>query len=833
MEFKKVRFILGFVALFFSVNLYSQAPAAYTSANILKGIQKLNTLGSVLYIAAHPDDENTRLITYLAQEKNYRTGYLSLTRGDGGQNLIGDEQGVDLGLIRTQELLAARRIDGAEQFFSSAYDFGFSKNPEETFEFWDKKKILEDMVFIIRKFQPDVIITRFPTTGEGGHGHHTASAILAVEAFDISGDPDAFPEQLKYVQPWKAKRLLWNTFNFGSNNTISEDQFKVEVGQYNPLLGKSYGEIAAESRSQHRSQGFGNARTRGGATEYFKVLAGSAPTKDLLDGVETSWSRLSSDGTFQSQIQAIAQAFQPENPALSVPALVALYNQVSKLEASNWKEIKLKEIQQVIGAASGLWLDAVTKQSHAVYGEKIPVTITMNNRLDVQAVAEQLTIGEKTIGFTEVLTMNKNFDNELNVQVEAVPHQTQPYWLASPMSAGYFEISNPELLMKPQNDAALSVLFQIAIEGTPFTFRIPVMYKFTDPVKGELYQPLQLLPAVQVKVSPDVLLFKKGTAVSRTVRIDVKANTAIPAGTLALHYSINGTSRQFAQINKALEKGATEVFTTTLSNTQLGQSEKAALKVFAVNKAGDVFNEDKVQINYDHIPEQHYLYKDSVKLVNIDVKTAGKKIGYFPGAGDKVVPALQEMGYDVTILSKEDITPAILKSFDAVIMGIRAYNVHGDFLAANYDILMEYIKVGGNLIVQYNTNSRVGPVGTKIGPYPFTISRSRVTNEKAPVNFLQKNHPVLHFPNVITPADFDGWVQERGIYFAEDLAPQYQPVFSMQDPGEPLHNGSLIVAKYGKGVFVYTGLVFFRELPAGVPGSYRLIANIIGLNQSK
>src|SRR6476661_1253142 len=268
---------------------FSQPPATWTSADMYLAIRKLNVLGSVLYIAAHPDDENTRLLAYFSKDKMYRTGYLSLTRGDGGQNLIGEEQGVELGLIRTQELLAARRIDGAEQFFSRAFDFGYSKSPEETFTKWDREKILSDVVWVIRKFQPDVMITRFPTTGEGGHGQHTASAILAVEAFRAAADPKRFPEQLKWVQPWQPRRLLWNTFNFGSANTTSPDQFTLDAGDYNPVLGKSHGEIAAESRSQHKSQGFGVPRGRGEAIEYFKTIGGDEPHSDLYEGVNTSW----------------------------------------------------------------------------------------------------------------------------------------------------------------------------------------------------------------------------------------------------------------------------------------------------------------------------------------------------------------------------------------------------------------------------------------------------------------------------------------------------------------------------------------------------------------
>src|SRR5215510_11431605 len=320
-----------------SINLFAQSPQTWTSADIYLAIRKLNVLGSVLYLAAHPDDENTRLIAYLSKDKLYRTGYLSLTRGDGGQNLIGDEQGIELGLIRTQELLAARRVDGGEQFFTRAFDSGYSKSPEETFTKWDKEKILSDVVWVIRKFQPDVIITRFPTTGEGGHGHHTASAILANEAFTAAADPNRFPEQLKWVKPWKAKRIMWNSFNFGGTNLTSNDQFKFDVGGYNPLLGKSYGEIAAISRSNHKSQGFGASASRGEAFDYFKTTGGPTPVNDLMDDVDLTWKKVEGGEAISKQIDKLATSFDLLHPENSVKGLVELHQAINKLPEGYWK----------------------------------------------------------------------------------------------------------------------------------------------------------------------------------------------------------------------------------------------------------------------------------------------------------------------------------------------------------------------------------------------------------------------------------------------------------------------------------------------------------------
>ena len=357
----------------------AQPPKSWTSAEMYQAIKKLNVLGSVLYIAAHPDDENTRLIAYLSKDKLYRTGYLSLTRGDGGQNLIGDEQGIELGLIRTQELLAARRIDGGEQFFTRAFDFGYSKSPEETFTKWDKEKILSDVVWVIRKFQPDIIINRFPVTGEGGHGHHTASGILANEAFTAAADPNRFPEQLKYVSVWQAKRVMWNTFNFGGTNTTREDQFKIDVGGYNPLLGKSYGEIAAESRSQHKSQGFGVPASRGEALEYFKATNGDMPVTDLMDGIDATWNKIPGGSKISAMIDSLTASFDFLHPEKSVKGLVLLYNVLINLPNGIWQLKKIEETKELIQQCSGLFIDATTSEQFAVKTDSIRIYFKNKN----------------------------------------------------------------------------------------------------------------------------------------------------------------------------------------------------------------------------------------------------------------------------------------------------------------------------------------------------------------------------------------------------------------------------------------------------------------------
>lgn len=806
---------------------YAQTPKSYTSSEILLQLKKLNVLGSVLYIAAHPDDENTRLLAYLANEKLYRTGYLSLTRGDGGQNLIGDEQGVDLGLIRTQELLAARRIDGAEQFFSRAFDFGFSKSPEEALRLWGHDKILSDVVWVIRKFRPDVIITRFPTTGEGGHGHHTASAILAAEAFDAAADPTKFPEQLKYVSVWQAKRLLWNTFNFGGTNTQRDDQFKLECGNYNPVLGKSYGEIAAASRSQHKSQGFGVPAQRGSVIEYFKTIKGTAPLNDLMDNVDVSWSRVN-EVVMTGNVKRVIEKFDVEHPERSVPALTKLYKNAEAVKDEYWRTQKLNTISELLQNCSGLFMDATTNTQYAVQGDSLKLNLVVNNRTGANIVSADVHLNDDYVIFDQ-LKKNVNSVKTYSMFIKPETKPTQPYWLQNQMDKGSFNVDEQQLIGKGESDP-MSVVFSMMIEGTEFKFTRPIRYKYTDPVKGELYQPVNVIPAFSVKVIPKLGINKK------FYDLEIKS------------FKDNNLFRNYI---KTLQTRTVIGYTndTVLRENQIiklfVKPQKALVSEFNVigvpqyiTNPDTVFQENGSsylrlhQIDYDHIPSITYTQPEIFTSINFDLKTEGNYVGYIPGAGDKIPESLIQMGYKVVSLKESDISAANLRQFDAIVTGVRAYNTN-EWMNNVYDELMKYVEEGGVLLVQYNTSNQIGPVKAKISPYPFTISRNRITDEEAKVNFLLPDHPALTYPNKITQKDFEGWIQERSIYHAENTDTAYRKILGMKDPGENEQNGSLIVANYGKGRFVYTGLVFFRELPAGVPGAYRLFANLIANNRGK
>ncbi|HEY1037841.1 MAG TPA: PIG-L family deacetylase [Bacteroidia bacterium] len=824
--------ILPIIFFFVTGFVMAQGPAQQNSAEILQSLKKLNTIGSVLYVAAHPDDENTRLLAYLANEKKFRTAYLSLTRGDGGQNLIGKEQGELLGLIRTNELLAARRTDVAEQFFTRANDFGYSKNPEETFGIWNKDSILADVVWTIRKFKPDVIICRFPTTGEGGHGHHTASAMLAEEAFTAAADPTKYPEQLKYVQVWKTKRLFWNTFNFGTTNTTSEDQLKIDVGVFNPLLGKYYGEIAADSRSMHKSQGFGSAKGRGTSVEYFKFLKGDSARKDLFEGIDPTWKRFKETEKIGKLIDACIVKFNPELPGNSVKDVAIIYQELQKLNSANtdviyWKQQKLKETESLLLACGGFWAEAYIADYIGIPGKTINISAQMVSKNGTTIKLNSISyLAEDSV---TALTLKQNelytFKHKMTLPKEL--KFSGPYWLNEEHSNGLYTVPDQMKRGIPDNQSQTKVVYAITIGGIDLKVERPLTYKYTDPVKGEIYRPFEILPPATVNIAEKVYVSSDDQ--SKTIQFVVKANTDNISGelleTLPADWDVDKADRTF----NLAKKGDEKIIELKISNKK---SNSIGTLTAMLSIDGERYDQGIQRIEYDHIPYQFILSDAKAKLVKMDLKKTGTNIAYIPGAGDDVQACLKQIGYNVTELTDELLSNSDLSKYDAIVTGVRAHNTN-ERLQVHYNKLMEYVKNGGNLVVQYNTNSRVGPVVAKIGPYPFTVSRNRVTDEKAEVTFVNESQPVLNTPNKISKSDFDGWIQERGIYFASELDKNYETVFTMNDPGEKALDGSLITAKYGKGNFVYTGLVFFRELPAGVPGAYRLFVNLLSLPKNK
>jgi LmbE family N-acetylglucosaminyl deacetylase len=807
--------------------VYGQTPATYSSADIYQQLKKLNVLGSVLYIAAHPDDENNGLLPYFAKEKLYRTGYLSLTRGDGGQNLIGSEQGIELGMIRTQELLAARRIDGAEQFFSRAYEFGFSKSSEEALKFWGRDKILSDVVWVIRQYQPDVIIKRFPPDKRAGHGHHAASAILADEAFAAAADPNRFPEQFKYgVKPWQAKRIMWNTFNFGGNNTTSDDQLKIEVGGYNPLIGKSYGELGGEARSMHKSQGEGRPRRRGSITEFFSTTAGDAPKTDLMDGIVADWKRIPGGENVGNLINQAIVNYRMEYPSSSVPALVKIHSAIKALPESNWRNKKLEETQGLIEACAGLFAEATTNEQNVVQGDRLPVTFFVNSRSNINAMVKNVKFEtlDTTISSTLVSNQTLSFNKVFGVSPDK--KITQPYWLEHGQTEGAFDVRDQMLIGKAENDPAFQATFTINIEGTDFTFRRPIQYKVVDPAKGELYQPVAVLPKVEFNYVKDNYVSLNGNPVAAPIHF--KTNLRDSTRYIINQKNSAAWTNNFPSVNyNAANNESTISSTFSAKSKETNTTEEISL----TTNDGKYSGYTKT-IAYEHIPTITYFPKAKANLLKVDVKTVGKKVGYIVGAGDKVPDALSALGFDVTYLDEAEVNDQNLKQFDAIVVGVRAYNIY-EFLSNKNDVFNRYVENGGNMIVQYMKSMQVGLKKIQSGPYPFTVSGTRVTEENAKVNFLLPQHPAFNYPNKITEKDFEGWIQERSTYQVDQSDEHYEKLISMNDVGEKESNGSLAIAKYGKGNYVYVGLVLFRQLPAGVPGAYRLMANLIALPKNK
>lgn len=833
---KKILLLFGLLTLSGLFVLQAQPAKSTHPGQLLQNLKRLNVLGSVLYVAAHPDDENTLFLTWLANEKQVRTTYLALTRGDGGQNLIGTEQGIEIGLIRTQELLAARRIDGPEQAFSRAYDFGFSKSTDEAVRIWGQDKVLGDVVWAIRKFQPDVIVTRFPPDARAGHGHHSASGFLAEEAFRISADATKYPEQLAFVKPWKARRILWNVFipgAFGSNKRPEEagNMLGMETQLYNTLLGKSYGEIAAESRSQHKSQGFGVAAQRGERIDYLLLKDGEPVQQDLFDGVDLSWGRVPGSGRVQALIREAIKNFNAANPSATVTALVEIHRELQKLDGSNgYVAAKKKETEALIRDCLGLWLEANPTDYAAAPGEGIRVNISAVNRSGVPVTWTRLRLPEVGRDTSLNLSLKANAQQVLPffVQVARTQKISQPYWLEKPIDKGLFQVADQRLIGLPENPPAETAEFTVEIAGQPFTFTQPWMYKSVDPVDGEIYRPFEIRPEVTANVVEKVYVFSDNAP--KTVEVILKANRASVSGTLALEvpkgWRVEPASLPFSIAEKYGEQRVSvKVFPNGFGEGTL----RALLKTSAGTLTTGIRT-----IQYRHIPAQTYFPPAEAKLVKLDVKVAAKRVGYIMGAGDEVPTALRQMGCSVTMLDAGELAKD-LSGYDAIVVGVRAYNTE-DWLRFYQNKLLEYVKNGGTMVVQYVTPGGGGFIqnGLKVnqlGPYPFSVGRDRVTEEEAKMTFLNPQHPLLNVPNKLTDKDFAGWVQERGIYFAVDWDKAYEPIFSVNDTGEAAKQGSLIYARYGKGHFMYTGLVFFRELPAGVPGAYRLFANMISVGK--
>jgi len=797
---------------------------------ILQDLHRFDTMGSVLYVAAHPDDENTELIAYLSRGRHYRTAYLSLTRGDGGQNVLGPEFGDELGVIRTEELLAARRVDGGRQFFSRAVDFGFSKDYRETLRIWDRRQVLSDIVRVIREFRPDVIITRFSPVPGGTHGHHTASTVLAIEAFKLAGDPKAFPEQLGTLTPWQPKRILWNMGGFQRSGNAT-NVIRIDAGGKDPVSAESFAEIAARSRSMHKTQGFDNFRGFGGGngprSESFALLDGVPATNDILDGVDTSWSRVAGGAEIGKLAAEVIAQFNPQYPGASVPALLEIKKRLASLAGDDpVVDEKRRQLDHIIQECLGLIVETTIPDAEVVPGEPLKMHLTatiQSSVVPVRWVAARYPNIKAEFALGADLATNQPVSRDSTEKLPADTPLSQPYWLRDDHTTGMFRVDDPALIGQPENPPVFPI--EQVFEAAGQTLMVPdqPMQRTANRAKGETRQ-LDVISPVSLKLLSDVKLFAPGA--SKPVDVEVISARPDMAGTLRLDapadWKITPAIQQF-RLGIAGDQ-ARLTFNVTAPTKPAAANITAEAKV-----GGKRYRNERVVINYPHIPLLLLQPSARFKAVCLNLATRGHRIGYFPGAGDSIARSLADMGYNVATLTGDDLTTNRLKEFDAVVIGVRALNVRTD-LVAHLPALFNYVEAGGNVIEQYNRPGRDLKTD-QLAPYSLHLSNDRVTDETAPVTFLAPDHPALNTPNKINSADFDGWIQERGIYYPDQWDEHFTPVIACSDPGEAPLKGGLLVAQYGKGWFVYTGLVFFRELPAGVPGAYRLFANLVSLGK--
>ena len=804
-----------------------QSPHSVNAAELRLALKKLTVLGSVLYVAAHPDDDNTAFLGYMAKSRLMRTGYLSMTRGEGGQNLIGSEQGDLLGVIRTQELLASRRVDGAEQYFTRAIDFGFSKTLDETMSIWGKDRILSDVVWMIRTYRPDVVVTRFTPT-QGGHGNHTSSAALAYEAYAAAGDPKRYPEQLKYVQPWKPKRLVWNAFRFQQTDRspAPEHSIALDLGVYSPILGESFTEMAGRSRSMNKSQGTGGSQNRGEFVNNFQHIAGDTASKDLFDGVNIGWTRVSGGGALGRLLEDVYRSYDEENPANSLPGLMRAYGALEKLQGDPWIEIKKRELQDVIRTCGGLWIDALSSNNNIIPGSDIKITVSAVNRSSypfrLDRVAYPLGRGDTVLNVQ--LQNNQPVLSTVGIKIPADFPYSQPYWLADPSELGAYRIPDQQLVGLAENKPQLTVKVRVVSADGTMELEIPVRFRMVDPVEGEQYRPLVINPPVTLNLPEKVYVFADGKP--KSVQVNVRNEGGNVSGSVSLRvpsgWKVTPLSASFGFVQK--DENQTLSF-----SVQAGATSASGTFQVEATVGSRVIRQDMITIRYPHIPQEAVFPQAEGKLLRIDLKITPRRVGYIMGPGDEIPVSLRQMGYAVTMLTDDDLKNGSLGSYDVIIAGVRSYNMR-PVLRANQRKLMDFVEKGGTYIVQYMTPRKAET--ENMGPYPFTVSGDRVSVEDAPVRFLAPDNPVLNTPNKITQDDFKGWIQERGLYFSDKWDAHYTSVLASNDPGEPSRDGGLLVTRYGKGYYAFTGYAFFRQLPAGVPGAFRLFVNLLSLGSN-
>ena len=727
----------------------------------------------VLWIGAHPDDEDTNIIAWLARGRGVETAYMSLTRGDGGQNLIGNELGEALGVIRTEELLAARRIDGAHQYFGREYDFGFSKTADETRQHWPQDSVLNDVMTVMRAFRPHIVITTFSGTPRDGHGHHQTSAIVARDAYSMAADTVRFPVA-QFGRPWTPLKLYRLARFSPQDRTLA-----INVGEYNPYLGLSYQEIAADSRSQHKSQGQGTVHQKGVVWDYLMRQDSRVPAppakeeRSIFAGLDTT--------------RLLVQDGRLTPP--SVPTVE---------------------------------MEAVADRQALALGETARVTVTMYNR------------GHSPIQFTHfsggpsesrTLLPDSSYHWTDDYKGAAI---TQPWWLAQPRNGDLFTpridgTSEDERSKKGWERA------NITVDGRTFAMAAPVVFHYVDRVRGDVQRPLIVAPGISITLDQAVAMARANAPFNQVVRATLRSayvdstpvtvNLSVPRG-----LTTDSTSRRVM-----LSPGGTR----TLIFRVRGSLMRGSHQITATASArGATFQSGYIPIEYPHIDPQRIYRPSTIAITAADVVLpSGLNVAYVPGVGDNVAPVLQQLGVPLTIVDPDDVPQTDLRRFTTIVVGPRAYQA-SQTLIDNNEYLLSYVRNGGRLVVQYGQAEMQRP---GITPYPVTLKQpaERVTDENAPVTFTDPSSPLLLSPNKITQADFAGWVQERSTYMPSTFDSHYRTMLSMNDPGEQPNKAAILAAPYGRGTYIYVPLALFRQLPAGVPGGARIFANLLGGNTVK
>lgn len=791
-------------------------------------LKRLNNTKSVMHIGAHPDDEDSGLLAYLARGENARTAYLSLTRGDGGQNIIGNELGESLGVIRTEELLQARRLDGAEQFFTRAYDYGFSKTLAEAKSKWDEKIILCDAVKAIRTFRPLVVISRFSGTTADGHGQHQFAGYIAPLAVKAAADENQCRDA----------GAAWQVLKFyvgqGFRST-AEPTLRVNTGAYDFLLGRSYFEIAMEGRSQHKTQEQGVLELRGERFSGLNLVESKVPKieneKSVFDGIDVLLKTLSAAASDAAQ-QALRE-LDVGDPTKTAPVLIKGLEAIRK--ANNAQ--KEAEFAEAVRRAAGISIDVLADRETIAPEETtlISARIFLPNAENVKIkdinlqtpdgwqVSKTAAPKEPTQGFfrREVASETAFF----NVQIPRNIKPTAPFWLENERTGEMFDVSKESI--EPFQKPLVYCRVTFDINGTEINIKQPVEYRYADDIRGEIRRNLNVVPKISLSLDQNLLIVPQSAkAQTRRIVLSVANNSASPVSgearlNLPGEIKISPASANFNLKNRG-EKTSIAFDLTIPAKFKIGDFELRA----QVAANGETFTRTMNTIAYPHI-QTHRFYTDAkTKISVLDLKTTPAKIGYITGSGDTVPEAIRQMGLPVELLNENDLTNGDLSKFDTIVVGIRAFQVRPD-LISNNQRLLDYVRNGGNLIVQYQR-----PEYETLLPFPAKLG-ARVADENAKITILDAANPVFNFPNKITDRDFENWVQERNLYAFTTFDANYKPLLEAHDAGEVENKGGLIVAEIGKGKYIYCSYAFFRQLPAGVPGAYRLFANLLGLPKAK